>query len=684
MSSLLLSPYPKDTLYIDVESTSPVDLAAAGADVYFQHPDTRIICVCWAWNDDPVELWRPGLPVPAVFRSLREVRIVAHNYLFEYFAWRHLAKHHGWVPCPLLIFWDCTMARALYWGLPAKLIDVARVCNLKHQIDKDKKSRILRMARPRAVLPDGTYRWWDEDDPSRRDELIQDCANDVACERELDHHLPALPEKEREIFWADGKINALGVRVDLVLVERLLALVAAEKDRLDEWMMRMLGCKTSNVGKITQWINAHGAAIGLPVPMKLDREAIGGALVDLKARHKENTIGYRVLAARRDAAKASTAKLKAFVASADKDARCRGLFQYAGAGRTRRWAGRRIQTQNFPRGGKLAHPTALADAIVSRGLTPRQIMDILPPGVSPMVAASELLRPCIIPQAGNVFVCADLAQIEARVVCWLAGQRDVLAVFARGEDVYVFAANKLRGTEDTKDTMPPAARQLGKVVTLACGFGMGGDKFQATAALYGIEMNAIQATDVVQAWRAANPQIVHLWYAVGRAALEIANAPHGREIVVNPPGAVPNARIIFRRRKKAMRIELPSGSELTYQYFHYDDAAEELCFMGVDPKTKQWSRQRTYGGKLVENITQATARDILGHALVELSHPHGPFHRIDGTPVGTTHDDIWGEVPDGYGRTGLNIMLETLRSGAPWTKGLPIEAEGWVSHRFKK
>lgn len=651
----------------DVESTSTCDLVKAGAALYWAHPDTQVICVCYAVDDGPVITWRPGDPIPYFVPELGHGgwTVCAHNWLFEYNCWiQHLGPKYGWV-LPYMRYWDCTMARALYWGLPAGLIDVCAALDLPVQIGAAKKTRIKRMGRPRCLAP---LTWWHETDPDKLQELIEDCVRDVEAERALDKALPPLPTREREIFLIDGEINQRGILTDQAMIEKLEALTKAEGKRLNADMERLTGGRARTTNQVAVIMDVL-AGMGCPVPslakadVKDTLAALPPALPQINAWPANATRG--ILECRQEAAKASTAKLGAMQKGAGADHRCRGLFQYGGAGRTLRWAGRRVQPQNYPRG--TVKNISSVFGMLEQGVTEIDDLRALLPGTV-MDAVSSMLRGCFIASPGKVLVSGDLSQIEARIVAWLAGQNDILQAYASGVDVYMLDANNVGSNN----------RNLGKAERLGLGFGMAGAKFVEAAAGYGVTLTLAQAEEVVAKWRADNAKIVSFWWDVDRAAKLVSSGLHGTTAQVG--------RIIFRKTKKAMRVVLPSGREITYQNVEIgmdEFGRDSLSYMGVNPKTKKWDRIRTYGGRLVENIVQATARDVMGEAMITLRRASGKAVCVPDL-IGTVHDELLGEAPEAFADGALVMMLTALRTTPSWAEGLPVNAEGWTGHRYRK
>jgi len=650
---------PRDTrVHIDFETVSTQDLRRRGAHAYAEHPDTRVIILGYAFDGEAPCTWVPGQPFPT--RLARHVfaggEVHAWNAPFELSVWNlTLARL---LPEPRLRpeQTHCTMAAAAYWGLPLSLEQAANALKLPHGKDKLGHALMLRMTKPRRFTDDGKPVYWHDEDLTRY-RLLQDyCRQDVLVEREVSRNIPPLPARERDIWLVDRRMNAKGIKVDHTLVDALDKLTRAETARLDADMRSITGgaANTRTVAALTNWLQAKGV-----IAASLDKAHMGALLDDPRLPGDVT----QALLIRQEAAKTSTAKLKALKTASSRDGRVRGSMQYYGANRTGRWAGRLTQIQNFPRTPK-GFPVKHAIESVLLGDDP-ETLNLQFGGVLRLI--SVLLRPCFVADTGNSFVSVDLAQIEARVVAWLAEQDDMLEVFARGEDPYLYAASQI-GSRD---------RQLGKVMTLALGFGMGPDKFVATAQNYGIALDPVDAKSIVYAWRDANRRIVALWYDCERAArsvIEEHEMTRWREI----------GRLGFRMARNtgpmrdALLMRLPSGRVLVYRDAQIVD--NSITYSGINQYTRNWEELRTYGGKLVENAVQATARDLMADLLV------GIDRRWPGTLIASIHDEAVMEVPAVAGDQVLSEVLELVRSGAgsPWAGGLPVDGDGYTARRYAK
>jgi DNA polymerase len=341
------------------------------------------------------------------------------------------------------------------------------------------------------------------------------------------------------------------------------------------------------------------------------------------------------------------------------DGRIRFLVQYYGAGRTGRWAGRGAQIQNYPR------PTVKQIGVAIKHVKDGAGADTLSFMFGPTLeVVSTALRGCFIASPGKKLVVCDFSQIEARVVCWLAGQQDILDVFASGQDVYVFTAARI-GSKD---------RQLGKVAVLGLGYGMGADKFVEAALVYGIVLTPYKAQEVVYAWRGANGFIVRFWHNCDRAARR----------VISSPGVKVNAgRVQFSMGQGdlagCMLIRLPSGRQLVYRNARLvvHDGRESITYDGVNQYTRKWEAVRTYGGKLVENITQAVARDLMADA-------PSPASEKQLKELHILHDEAVGEAPEADAKAKFDAMRAIMANPPAWADGLPLGGEGFIADRYGK
>jgi len=639
-------------LVLDLETSSTADLRLTGAQAYAEHPDTRVTVLCYAIDNGQVQTWTQMDLVPWLFKVAivdQGALVVAHNYLFEFNVYHQKLVPMGWPPIPL-DRWSCTMARAYVAGYPGSLELAGKAAKITIPKDAGVRDLMLRMARPRTTVPQIT--WWHETSPEHFQRLCDYCANDVQAERQLDRVLPELSPRERAIFEADHRINQHGLAIDLNLVHRLRVLAEDAKAGLTATLIRVTNGQITTpnqVARIREWLAFQGVTAS-----DLRRETVKTLLLDQAIQGAART----VLQCRLDASRSSTAKLDAIVAARSPDGRVRGCFQYYGANRTGRWAGRRVQPQNLYRGSIKDIPSALVS--VMRDDTEPADLEALYED-SAMGVVASCLRATIVAAPGNRLVIIDLSQIEARVLAWIAGEGASLECFRRGDDIYT----------DTARRVGSSSRQMGKVLVLACGFGMGPEKFQATARGYGVTLDGFTCEAMVTAWREANKRIVSFWWEAHKVLLRVTRAAPGASIHFG--------RLVFKRTANAVLIQLPSLRHLVYRWARVvnnpDHGHNEFCYMGSGGGG--WTLQRAWPGKTTENIVQAIARDVLADAMVELDQLGVPL-------IATVHDELIAEVPVADADLTFDRMRDVMRRSPAWAPDLPMDAAGFIASRYRK
>jgi len=637
-------------LVLDFETSSTADLRLTGAAAYAAHPDTRITVLCYAIDDGLVRTWIGG-PVPQEFSDAvgAGAITVAHNYLFEWNLYHEKLVPLGWPVIPLAQ-WSCTMARCYVAGYPGSLELASKAAKLAIPKDVSARDLVLRMARPRTTVPEIT--WWHETSPEHFARLCAYCRTDVEAERLLDRMIPELSPRERAIFEIDHALNQRGLWVDEHLVHRLRELAEEAKRDTNARLTRVTNAQVTTpnqVAKLRGWL----AGVGVDTP-DLRRGTVRALLLHPAVQGPART----ALQARLDASRSSTAKLDAIIAARSPDGRVRGCFQYYGANRTGRWAGRRLQPQNLFRGSIKDVPTALV-SVMHPDVTARDLETLYEDSAMGVVASC--LRSTIQARSGHQLVILDFAQIEARVLAWIAGEQASLDCFTRGDNIY----------QDTARRVGSPSRQLGKVLVLACGYGMGAAKFQLTAASYGIDLDLTTCEAMVGAWRQANKAIVRFWWEAHKVLLRITKA--------SPLSTIAFHRLVFKRLREAVLIQLPSGRHLVYRHPHISDendhGHDEFCYMGSPGGG--WVRQRSWPGKITENIVQAIARDVLVEAMITLHQRQVPL-------IATVHDELIAEVPDADADRCFDLMQQVMERSPPWALDLPMEAAGFIASRYHK
>jgi DNA polymerase len=649
-------------LSIDCETGSRADLKKVGAIAYAQHPSTHVICMAWAFDNEEPECWSYGATFPQ--RVLDHIEndgeVHAWNAPFEYWIWN--CADWGFQRKPLTSTQlHCSMTQASYWGLPLSLDAAAKAAGVIEQKDMQGHRAMLRMSRPRSLDFDDGPVWWHEHDFTRLEGLMEYCKNDVRAERAVSRTLPKLPPDERATWLLDQRMNAQGFMLDRKFVDRLAQLTEAELIRLNADMNLATGGaaqSASALPRIKEWLADQGLMVA-----SLSKETLA-ALLDNPQPHVPQPV-LDVLSIRR-AAKTSTAKLQAMVNAQNVDGRVRGLVQHYGANRTGRWAGRLVQVQNLPRPPKDMNVKQAVEHILM-GFDAETLRTIHGPLLT---VVSACLRSCFVAAPGRELVVADFRQIEARVLAWLARDTELLAIFAADLDVYTWTANAI-GSDN---------RQLGKVLALACGYGMGPDKFYDTARKDGLKLSLSDAVDAVHRWRMKRSRIVAYW----RSTEAVVRTVLRQRIDDRWIGA---GRVSFRmarnKMKGALLAQLPSQRLLVYRNCRlgvYQDQNDAIVYDGVNQKTRQYQTLYTYGGKLVENLTQAIARDVMEHAMRAV---------MDGLPrldlITTIHDEIIGEADVNHAKQALADMKEIMRRPPAWADAdLPLDAEGYVGPRYLK
>ncbi len=640
------------TLAIDLETYSSVDLTKTGVRPYTEAPDFTILLAAYQVDDGPVKLLdfeAPMLEDPAVTMGDRAefegllfdptVVKTAYNAAFERTC---LARFYD-RPMPPEE-WRCTMIQAATLGLPGKLETVGAALGLDKQKLKEGKELIRYFCQPG---PKG--RRLPGDAPERWAQFRRYCVRDVEVESQIRDRLAKYPRPQVELdAWAlDQRINDRGVRLDRVLVEKAQELDALYTARLMEEARDLTGLDNPNSGaQLTHWLEARG----LEVP-NLQKATIP----ELLAAAPDDTT-RRVLQLRQELAKTSVTKYEAMSRALCKNGRAHNFLQFYGAGRTGRWAGRLVQVQNLPQ-------NKLPDLALARELVRGGEFDLLEMLFgSPPFVLSQLIRTAFIPAEGCRFIVCDYSAIEARVLAWLADEAWVLEEFYGDGLIYEATAGMmfhLPKDEIRKGGPHADLRPKGKVATLACGYQGGVNALINMGALNsGIPEDELPG--IVKRWRKANKNIVRFWYDVEDAAI---SAVKGR------PKTLPHG-LRFERDSDYLFITLPSGRRLAYYKPELRHEAafdkEGVTYLGTDAN-KHFQRQKTYGGKLVENITQATARDCLRDAMTALD---AAGYKI----VFHVHDEVILEVPCGTGS--LLEVQEIMGRPLPWAPGLPLRGDG--------
>ncbi|MEX2461290.1 MAG: DNA polymerase [Paenibacillaceae bacterium] len=648
-------------LSIDLETFSSVDLKKSGLYKYVESPDFQILLFAYSLDDSPVRCidLAQGEPIPMeILRALYDPQIIKHAYNAP-FEWYCLNKFY---PAPLEQF-RCTMMHGLYCGYTAGLGPTGEAMGLPQ--DKRKLGTGMSLIRTFCIpqTPSKTngmrIRTLPHHEPDKWQLFKQYCVNDVVAEMEILRRLSyfPVPEQEQRLWELDQKINSFGTALDAELVDAALAIDERMKLELTEEALILSGItSTRSVQQMKKWL----------------QEEIGEEVENLQATTVNKLIdrldvgrAKRVLEIRQLLGKTSTKKYASMQAAVCEDGRIRGAFQFYGANRSGRWAGRLYQPHNLPKN----HMESLGYArelVRSNKVNHIQIIYGGIPGV-----LSQLLRTALIPSLGNRLLVADFSAIEARVVAWLAGEQWRLDVFNSHGKIYEASASQMFGVPLEQIGKGSDLRQKGKVAELALGYqGSSGALIKMGALEMGLTEEELP--DIVMRWRNANRRIVDLWYGFEAAALEVMRGGYP----VGIRGLLFARESHYATQQDFFTVQLPSGRKLYYPQPHLsqnDFGKEALHY--YEQAGKGWLPTGTYGGKICENICQAIARDCLAVALVRLD--------AMGYPITLhVHDEIVADVPLGFGS--VAEMTAVMSQPIDWAPNLPLAAAGFATTFYMK
>ena len=639
-------PVKPKILGIDIETYSSAPLPKCGVYRYVDAPDFEILLFSYAYDDGPVKTidLACGEQLPAdVLTALENPAVIkaAYNAQFERVC---LSRYLGHWLDPHQ--WRCTAVMASYLTLPARLADVAVALKLTQQKMEEGKDLIRYFSVPckPTKINGGRTRNMPSDAPDKWAVYKQYNAQDVETERAVRKVLEAwqLPEHEWKLYALDQIINDRGVRIDRKLVKNAMAVDAAFSEAAYRRAKELTGLENpGSVNQLKAWL----------VDQDMPMESLAKKIVQEKAAQADGIVA-ELLNLRLELSKTSVKKYEAMARTVCRDGRVHGLLQFGGASRTFRWAGRLVQVQNLPQNH--LPDLDLAREIVKAG--DEKQLELLFGSVPNTL--SELIRTAFIPRDGCRFIVADFSAIEARVLAWLAGEEWVLEEFrGRGKIYEATASRMFHIPQETIVKGHPnyEYRQKGKQATLSCGYGGGVGALKAM----GARMPEEEMQPLVDAWRAANPSIVAFWGALDRAARR----------VIQRQETVHVGKVTLYWQDDKMLMRLPSGRNLCYQSPHFTEnrfGSDAIGYYAPNA-AGQMVEQETFGGKLAENATQAIARDILGHAMMNLEAAGDPivFH---------VHDEAIMEVPVGKGSLEEACRIMAIPPG--WAKDLPLRADG--------
>ena len=643
----------KRCFFCDLESFSSEDIKN-GVFRYVEAPDFEILLMSYAFGDDPVQVWdftQDGLP-PWLAGALTDPNVikVAHNCQFERAC---LHKAFGVYSPP--VQWMDTMHLAAMNGLPMTLEAAGAALQLEQQKLDTGKALIRYFCKPCAPTKanGGRTRNLPEHAPEKWALFKEYNRRDTEAEREIFYRLipTKLTPTERRVECLDARINERGVLIDRALAEQAVHMDEAFKAEHSAELQKLTGLENPNsVSQLKAWL----AARGIPA-QSLDKKS----MPDLMKRAIDPTT-KRVLALRQMLGKSSTKKYTAMLNAACADGRIRGTLQYYGAARTGRWAGRIIQPQNFPQNhlDQIDKVRAIVRSGDLEGL--ELIYDNIPD------VLSQLIRTAIVAAPGHTFLVADYHAIEAVCIAYLADEKWRLDVFAGDGKIYEASYAQAFGVPKESVKKGSPERQKGKIMELALGYGGGPGALLAFGADK-LGLNPDQLQELVDKWRAASPKITAFWSACERAAKNALRNP-GRTFKLANGCA-------YLRDRDALRLILPSGRRLSYWGAWLDEEGH-LRFMGQNQTTRKWEKMETWGGRLVENIVQAFARDILAEAMLRLDDAGFPV-------VFSVHDEV---IVEALASESVADVQRIMAHPVSWAPGLDkyLSADGYATPFYMK
>ncbi|MEG2417715.1 MAG: DNA polymerase [Eubacterium sp.] len=647
------------TLAIDIETYSSVDLLKSGVYAYSEAPDFTVLLFAYAFDADPVALvdLASGESIPeTVIDALRDNENILKTAFNANFERTCLARFLGFPMQPE--GWQCTAVQAATLGLPHHLDGVAKVMKLGEQKDSRGKALIKFFSVPckATKVNGGRTRNLSTDDLEKWEVFKDYCKQDVEVERSIRNKLSRFKNTGKEkILWdVDQKINDRGVLIDQNFVIQAIQCDQAHKAHCLKRAVEMTGLENpKSVTQLKAWVESEGS---------LYLENFNKETVQALISETENPAIKEVLKLRADLSKTSTKKYETMIKAKCQDNRVRGLFQFYGANRTGRFAGRLVQVQNLPQ-------NHLKDLELARTLVKDGYFDTFNMlfGNTP-ATLSELIRTAFIPTEGRRFIVSDFSAIEARVIAWLSGEKWRMDVFATHGKIYEASASQMFHVPIESIVKGSPLRQKGKVSELALGYAGGVGALKTMGALeMGVPEEELQG--LVDGWRVASPNIVKFWWAVEKAVrMAIADKPSKLQYGLG-----------FEKFGGILFIRLPSGRRLAYINPRLEPDPkfnrEGVVYDGQNQTTKKWEKIRTYSGKLAENIVQAVARDCLAESMIRLD-------RLGFDIVMHVHDEVILDVEKG--QSSAEAVAEIMGEPLDWAPGLLLRADAYETDFYQK
>lgn len=715
----------------DFETRSEVDITKCGASVYARHESTEILCLAWVDKSGVTHLWKRGdAPPQTLFESIRNGELFeAHNAAFERLIWRWICHERlGWPDVPF-DQWRCTAAACARLALPRSLAGAGSALGLEVQKDDEGHRLMLKMCKPRKATKNDSSKWHESPSDLRR--LYQYCERDVETQRLLSQTADALTPSELKVWQLDQRINLRGLPIDLEAVNLASKIVASASSSFDDDISALTNGEVerpTQTARIKKWIADRGV-----VASSIGKDVLAEMLDEGNPKNIPDDV-RQILTIRQRASKSSTAKLNAFQLRCDSDGRVRGNLMYYGAS-TGRWAGTGVQIQNFPQGKFSQDDIELGHRLLKLR-SPEPIDMIIG---NPLDVISSMLRSFIRAEHGKRLLVGDFASIEARVLAWVSEQTDLLSIFESGGDVYKVMASKIYGVEVEDVTKAQRQIGKMAILGLGYGMGwkafrlacrtMARVEISKKFAKQVVKTYRESNGRISAFWKECNTAAIRavqtqMPHAVGRLTFE-ANSdwlkirlPSGRQLHYRSPEVIEvrapwsegyhgeihlsgDENVMDRVLNVLDRIDADVG-EVSPDHIEVEHVPKNVDLVGLDlalgpaanteleekepeyvPQVRymsnimgnRWGWDRTYGGKLTENVVQAIARDFLCESMLRLEDHGYPI-------IATVHDEVIVERPEGEGT--LDEFIELLSTVPRWGNGCPIASEGYEAKRYRK
>lgn len=649
-------------LYIDLETFSSVNIKTSGAYKYFDSIDFEILILCYAINDGPVKTvdLAAGDSYPKEFLTAYndpKTMNFAQNANFERNAFKAVGMDQP------IYQWHCTAVKSSCCGLPRSLDQVSAALKLEEKGKLATGKALIRFfscpIKPTASNGGRVRNFWHHD-LEKWEQYKKYCANDVEAEREIEKRLRkyTTTADERLLYIIDQEINDRGIKIDTNFAQNAIEINAIAGGIVLKELKEITELENPNSpAQLKQWLS-----------LAMKKEITSLAKKDLGLMLDETDAGdvLEVLQLRKKGAKTSIKKYSAMLNCVCDNSRAHGLFEFCAAGRTGRWAGRLIQLQNLPQ-NHLSDLDYMHELVSNNDYdTLSMLYDDIPN------ILSQLVRTAFIPEPGNIFGVADFSAIEARVLSWLANEKWRMDVFAGDGKIYEASAAAIFNVPVEQVTKGSDYRATGKVAELAFGYQGGVSAFKKMPGGDSLGLTDVQIKEIVRKWRKANPCIVDLWAETNECAIQ---AVATRKPVV----MTKYKNLVFDYDGTCLTIQLPSGRKLFYYEAQIatNNFGDYVRYKGLNQTTKKWDWIDSYGGKFIENIVQAIARDLLAVSIIRL-------HKAKFDIVMHVHDEVVAELNEAWGEEQLKKMCYIMGEPVTWAPGLILTADGYTTAFYKK